>query len=361
MFAAPRALAWNSLGHMTVAAAAWKDMTPEARSRASALLRLNPGYESWVKGASPADRDMVAFVKAATWPDEIKSIYKDDGSSPPGRATDAQNIGYSDCLKHRYWHFKDVPFSTDGTPLEDPAEPNALTEIRTFSSAIADPATSDEIKSYDLAWLLHLVGDVHQPLHSTARFSAASKHGDSGGNQVTLCIRGKSCSARYNSMHAFWDDALGNSESASRALKLACITPGGSHCIPEAPADLAAIDDPATWIDESSKLAQSIAYRKPIGPGRGPYYVTARYRAAVGSTAEKQVALAGARLAKLLNRILGSGGEAAGGAPLPDVCKPEGGGHGASRMVEGAAMPARLGARFPLTIRRGDYRWLNAQ
>src|ERR1044072_4413342 len=57
--------AWNSKGHMTVAAAAWKDLTPDARAKAIALLRLNPDYPAWVQGVAPADADMVAFVRAA--------------------------------------------------------------------------------------------------------------------------------------------------------------------------------------------------------------------------------------------------------------------------------------------------------
>jgi hypothetical protein len=300
--------AWNGKGHMTVAAAAWKDMSPQARAKASALLRLNPDYPSWVRNVAPADGDLVAFVKAATWPDQIRSTYQDDGSSPAGRPTDARNIGYADCLKHRYWHFKDIPFSTDGTPLEDAKEPNALTQIRAFSAALANPATIDEVKSYDLAWLLHLVGDVHQPLHATSRFTQQSKHGDSGGNSVTLCVRGHSCSTRFNSMHAYWDDALGNSAAASSALKLACIQAApGAHCLPAAQVAAASIGDPGAWLLESFQLARTVAYKRPVGAGKGPYYVTARYQAAVATTAERQVALAGARLARLLDAALAAG------------------------------------------------------
>ena len=307
LLAGSDASAWNGKGHMTVAAAAWKDMTPEARAKANALLRLNPDYPTWVKNVAPADVDLVAFVRAATWPDQIRSTYGEDGSSPPGRPTDAQNIGFADCLKHRYWHFKDIPFSTDGTSLEDAKEPNALTQIRAFSAALANPATSDEIKSYDLAWLLHLVGDVHQPLHATSRFTQQSKHGDSGGNSVTLCIRGHSCSARFNSLHAFWDDALGNSDAASSALKLACVQAAGTHCLPAAPPAAVGIDDPGTWLLESFQLARSVVYRRPVGPGKGPFYTTAHYQATAGATAEKEAALAGARLARLLNRTLATG------------------------------------------------------
>jgi len=308
---------------MTVAAAAWKDLTPDVRAKASALLRLNPDYAVWVGNVPADDVDMVAFVRAATWPDQIRSTYSEDGSTPKGLPTEVQNIGFTDCFKHRYWHFDDIPFSTDGTPLEDPAQPNAVTQIRALSAALASPTTTDEIKSYDLAWLLHLVGDIHQPLHATARFTLQSKHGDSGGNAVILCPRrGMACSQRFNSLHAFWDDALGTGDSALGALRMACLksATAGSHCLPQASPEAVTVDDPGTWAQESFQLSRSVVYRRPIGSGKGPYYLTQSYRTKVGSTAEKQVALAGARLAKLLNQALVTGvvGPIAA-PPLPDA------------------------------------------
>src|ERR1700722_2727361 len=67
------ASAWNSAGHMMVAAVAYERLTPEAHARVSHLLQLNPDYSKWIEHASGADRDRIAFVMAATWPDEIKS------------------------------------------------------------------------------------------------------------------------------------------------------------------------------------------------------------------------------------------------------------------------------------------------
>jgi hypothetical protein len=307
-----RAHGWNAEGHMTVAAVAWKDLSLQTRATASALLKLNPDYPNWVRGIPAADADAVAFVRAATWPDQIRSTYEDDGSAPRHLPTDSQNIGYGDCLKHRYWHFYDIPFSTDGSPLVQADEPNALTQIRAFSAALGSPATPDEIKSYDLGWLLHLVGDIHQPLHATSRFTAQSPKGDHGGNSVTLCPhRGHSCSQRFDNLHAFWDDALGNSNSASTALKFACVTAAsGSRCLADAPTETLLVTDPATWADESFAMARSVAYQRPIGPGKGPYYVTAAYKAKVGAAAETRVAIAGARLAKLLDQTLAMGVQA---------------------------------------------------
>lgn len=303
------AFAWNAKGHMTVAAAAWKRLSPEARTKAVALLQLNPDMPQLLRGVPAGSRDSGTFIKAATWPDEIKSTYTKDGNRPPHKPTDAQNVGYSDCLQHRYWHFKDLPFSPDGTALQQPDAPDAVSQIRAFTAAIADPQTSDDIKSYDIAWLLHLVGDIHQPLHATTRFTQDDVGGDGGGNGVQFCIRGKKCSSRWNTLHGFWDGALGNSQSVTSAIVLACVNSahGSSHCLPDPDAAAIEVSDPEQWAQESFALAKSVAYRSPVGPGKGPYYTTARYRQRVGSTAETQVALAGARLARLLEAALATG------------------------------------------------------
>jgi hypothetical protein len=297
---------------MTVAAAAWKRLSPEARSKAVALLQLNPDMPVLLQGVAAQDREVGAFLKAATWPDKVKPIYNDKSNTPPHLPTDAQNIGYSDCLQHRYWHFKDLPFSRDGTVVKQPEEPNAASEISLLAAALGNPATSDDVKSYDLSWLLHIVGDIHQPLHATTRFTQDDPDGDGGGNGVEFCERGKSCTKsdkRFRNLHAFWDDSLGNSDSVKSALALACVTsvPASGHCLPEPDSAAVEVDDPNQWAQESFDLAKAVAYRSPVGPGEGPYYVTATYRQRVGSTAEKQVALAGARLARLLEAALATG------------------------------------------------------
>ena len=126
--AAP-AMAWNGFGHMVVAAFAYKDLTPAAKTKVAALLKLNPEYATWVAGVPAADRDRVAFVVAATWPDFIKGApgYVNDGNVPSGPDS-SKNVGYADKLQHRYWHFIDVPFSPDGTTLGQPVPPNAKTQ-----------------------------------------------------------------------------------------------------------------------------------------------------------------------------------------------------------------------------------------
>ena len=100
------AQAWHAAGHMMTAAVAWEQMTPAARKRASELLKLNPDYKAWIKGVSAAARDKTAFVRAATWPDDIKNKSThpdsiDDGEEPSGPNA-AAYFGYSDKLMHKY-------------------------------------------------------------------------------------------------------------------------------------------------------------------------------------------------------------------------------------------------------------------
>src|SRR6516165_6106218 len=133
--------AWNSFGHMEAAAVAWDKLTPQAKQEATRLLKLNPQYETWINAIPAGPRDEVAFVRAATWPDEIKSLsgYVNDGprngNVAPHTPEASQNVGYSDHFRHRYWHFIDEPFSTDGTPLQQPVPPNAQTQIAAFRNA----------------------------------------------------------------------------------------------------------------------------------------------------------------------------------------------------------------------------------
>jgi hypothetical protein len=176
---------------MMVAAVAYDQLAPATQARVDHLLTLNPYYKRWLAkllpGVSKSQQSKMVFMLAATWPDAIKMdrTYKNDGTEGGDRPSGpeaSQNVGYSDHLRHKYWHFVDRPFSQDGTALEDPSTPNAQTQIAVFRAVLASDSP-DELKSYDLSWLLHLVGDVHQPLHCTSRFSQGEPHGDAGGNR----------------------------------------------------------------------------------------------------------------------------------------------------------------------------------
>src|SRR5215471_15528100 len=122
---APSAQAWDDVGHMTVAAIAYDRLNPAIQYRVDGLLKLNPQYKAWQGIAKGKDTGRVAFMMAATWPDYIKRApdYQDDGDNPKGPDV-AKNVGYSDRLMHKYWHYVDLPFSPDGSPTQPPKTPN---------------------------------------------------------------------------------------------------------------------------------------------------------------------------------------------------------------------------------------------
>jgi hypothetical protein len=293
MFAAPAAFSWNAFGHMMVAAVAYEELTPAAHAKVTRLLQLNPDYAKWVSRATGNERDEIAFVMAATWADAIKSErgYHNDDNRPYAPEA-SRNIGYADTLQHRYWHYIDIPFSPDHTPLQKPITPNALTQIGAFRKTLSSTGASDALKSYDLVWLLHLVGDVHQPLHATSRFTRELPSGDAGGNLVTLCR--KPC---RNELHAFWDALPGTGKKPAVAIRRAAR-------LPRADARVAAIDDESKWARESWEIAQHSVYMSPVGNGRGPYSMDGPYRSAAHTVVRQRLALAGARLAHVLNEAL---------------------------------------------------------
>jgi hypothetical protein len=276
---------------MIVAAVAWEHLTDESKVAVSQLLRRNPMYASWTAGIPQTQRDEIAFIRAATWPDDIKGahgyIRDDNHERPPPGPQASRNIGFGDCLQHRYWHFKDIAFSPDGTPLEQAPAVNAESQMRIFISALADPATSNNVKAYDLTWLIHLVGDVHQPLHATSRFTADLTAGDGGGNGVK--IAGSS-----GSLHGYWDGILGTDTSPTAAISYAA-------GLPVPPAASASILDPGAWLADSEDLAVHHAYVPPVGADAQPFTPTSGYHDQVLELARSQVSLAGVRLANLIN------------------------------------------------------------
>ena len=297
-----QAFAWNDRGHMTVAYIAYKQLTPTTRDRVNTLLKLNPRYGDWVatvdqqvSTASADDKNLMIFMIAATWADQIKrdSTYIKDGSQegnrPDGSPDPGKNTGYDDLLMHKYWHFIDTPFTTDGSALPAIPTPNAQERIALFRTVLGS-TSADGLKSYDMTWLLHLVGDVHQPLHASTRVSSIDPEGDAGGNLVKL-----DCSKCE--LHFFWDDLLGKQNNLKTVMKAA-------RKLPKAQPALAANSDEKDWMAESFIAAQQAVYAPPIGAGNGPFTLTTEYKKNAGKLAKLRVALAGARLANLLNTEL---------------------------------------------------------
>jgi hypothetical protein len=288
---------WGPKGHMMVAAIAYDKLQPDVKARVDRLVRLNPYIEIFLdktpQSTPPAQVNKMLFMVAATWPDIIKSHpdYITDGTHsgnrPPNTPKASQNIGYDDLFRHKYWHFIDIPF---GGNLKIPT-PNARDRMKVFTAMLANPSTKKKIrliKSYDLCWLLHLVGDIHQPLHCITRIVPEDQDGDDGGNDVKLST-GKS-------LHSFWDGIVGGGDAPSTALEAA-------SSLPEP--EVTAVNDLSVqhWINESFNLKEFV-YSSPIGDGLGPFTMTDAHETKALEIANARIALAGARLAKLLNKNL---------------------------------------------------------
>ncbi len=300
MLACRTVLAWNSVGHMAVAYVAWQKLTPAEKGRVSVLLQLNPNYQEWLSyvepGTSDADRDLYVFMMAATWPDQIKAMgsHYVGTDTPPRVESAALNDGYGALRTHKYWHFVNTPIGGSDPNALPLSVPTATQKITAFRAAMTTKIP-DNLKSYDLVWLVHLVGDVHQPLHCATRVSAANPKGDEGGNLVVVTGPAKE-------LHAFWDTILGDGETKNfmTAIKVA-------GTLPAPDVALVSDDKEDDWREESYKLATSAVYVDPVGPGLGPYTMSAAYTANAQQIARQRVALAGVRLAMVIKEALQCG------------------------------------------------------
>ena len=287
------ALAWNGTGHMTVARIAYASLNDGTRQRVDRLLQHHPDFTRLRQGLSAHDPNfgLIVFMRAATWPDTIKGdprFFEDGGTPTMLRA------GFPSMERHRGFHFIDTPFSTDGTQTAPPPEPNALTELPRFIGEIGNPSVARNVQAYDLAWLIHLAGDVHQPLHATSRFT--SKHGapegDRGGNLFKIIVPGSS----IDNLHSFWDELLGTSINVSSVKGL------GTSIMNQFAAESPANTSPQSWVDESFQAAQQTVYTIGAdGAGEPRPRVTTSYRRDARQLARQRVALAGYRLAAVIN------------------------------------------------------------
>jgi hypothetical protein len=226
-----------------------------------------------VEGVPPGERALAAFMRASNWADDIRAR--------PGPAAD----------KHPDWHYVNVPFSADGTPTRRPAVPNVQTQIAELRGRLADRSAPDHARSGALVWLLHLVGDVHMPLHCVARFDRFLPQGDRGGTLILLSVNPR------DHLHGFWDRALGDATDLASARAEAAR-------LPAPPAALIAVGDEAAWVEEGFEAAKRWVYRPPVEAGPGPFVLDARYARDARLLAAERIALAGARLARLLDDAL---------------------------------------------------------
>jgi S1/P1 Nuclease len=288
------AAAWNYSGHWIVAEIAYGRLTPQARVRVDELIRNHPDYDSILtKGAplEPAARVRYAFVYAAAWPDLIRGDSRFYDETRPDAKPTPPVAGFPDMMRHGTWHYYDIPISGDGTPVVESQPPHLMTELPRL---LAEIATANPLEAaYDLPWLEHLTGDAHQPLHATSRFLKSQPKGDAGGNLVIV--------HPGRTLHSLWDDA-----AAPRDLGYQEVVRYAREIAAEHPARGLGSLDPKQWIAESFRLDKSAVYTFGLETGskQHPLTLPAGYEEKANRLARRRVALAGYRLAAVLNQRL---------------------------------------------------------
>ncbi|HTJ31491.1 MAG TPA: S1/P1 nuclease, partial [Acidobacteriaceae bacterium] len=280
------ALGWGSRGHELVAYLAYVHAESDVQARIDQLVALNPCYREWQEAVAAEteittdmDKRAALFMLAATWPDKIKSrsyecpqknpfSSKDGGTSMDGRfsanvppadtAAASQNIGYDDDRRHQYWHFIDTPYTTDGSKVHPAATPNAVTELKLLSKALREN-DNPMLNSYDLIWITHLAGDLHQPLHAAERFSKELPNGDAGGNFEKICASVDSCGS--DELHAYWDDLPGASDALHVVIRQA------KELDAQAAKPAKVSTNFPAWSKESFAMAKADAYAAPFDTG----------------------------------------------------------------------------------------------
>jgi hypothetical protein len=180
---APAAHAWGCRGHETVAFLAQKHLTPEAQHMVDALLSANP-IDPHLKRFC-GDTGLPPFVDSATWADDERS---QDPSTGP-------------------WHFIDIPLgAAPGQVKQFCGAGGCVTQAITDQLAILkDKSASGAKRAAALRFIIHFVGDLHQPLHATT-------NDDRGGNCVPVKYFGRNPKDRNNSytpnLHHIWDTEI---------------------------------------------------------------------------------------------------------------------------------------------------------
>ena len=272
-------LGWGAGGHMIVAQIAFTRLNPKAKAKANELLAImiDPA------AVTAKSKD---FVNASHWPDDLRPFAEFDS--------------------FKALHFIDNPFSTDGTAL--PAgvpEPDNVVKALEDNVNILKTSTDKNAQAQALRFIIHFVGDIHQPLHCATRVDSAHPEGDRGGNLVSIKIPGKNGRLKTTNLHSYWDGGIGSFPPTGAnfrppALKL--IAPAAATAKRGNPAndpDLK-LDDPfnfSAWADESFELAKDVAYKDLTNKP------TTAYNRAALKVVRKRVAWGGYRLAAVLNAI----------------------------------------------------------
>lgn len=283
--------AWSKSGHMLTGAIAHQDLKQRDPAAAkvvaellwnSTLPKIHKEADSYY--SHDMDPQFRFFLAAARWADDVRDLKEEH---------------------QKYWHFINIPYKPDGEPNwirpSNPKRSNIKVTLTEQIKILRDEDSTDADKAKALVWVFHLVGDIHQPLHTIAIFSKQYPRGDSGGNAIY--IRPQIGKGAIN-LHSYWDRSLGTSDNVTD-IKNQGILLRNMHT--RSSLDEVEEDDLDAWIKESYDLAVEAAYLSgeltmakkasqavPVPDG---------YNDTMKTASEKRAVLAGYRLSDLLSSI----------------------------------------------------------
>lgn len=203
--------AWSPDGHSVIGILAMKQLKPEVRDDLQRLL-------------GPLDEQ--AMIKACNWPDDVRKTEEWQWSAPQ--------------------HYINIPRGEYKYDQErDCADGMCATEaVKKYAGQIFDERLATEERSQAFAWLCHVTGDLHQPMH-------AAFADDRGGNDYQVVFQG-----RELNLHGFWDHELIDEFAGGWQVLVALLSTTGFE-----PADPDWVaDNVDQWTAESHRLAIEKAY-----------------------------------------------------------------------------------------------------
>lgn len=247
--------AWDFRCHQAVAAIAWDHVGHVTEAWLDEVLDHHPD-------ARARNRD-----GAAIWPDLIRRERPETGP----------------------WHYINLPLGPRPDPPQPKEQDQVIWAIEHWRQ-VAEATGETPLRAEALSFLIHFVGDIHQPMHCSCYFGGDTPDGDNGGIRIKLQDPG------YKNLHYFWDTGAFPLEMSAADIKAeAQQVPCGALLLE---------NQPAQWAQESFEWARKVAYpdQQPPPAEVGPEYVRQ-----VRSVCAQRIHLAGHRLAQVL-RKLGPGG-----------------------------------------------------
>ncbi|CAN5630351.1 S1/P1 nuclease [soil metagenome] len=292
--------AWDETGHKITAYIAWQRMTPDVRDRVIKILLSAPEdsqiatFYAGFGSRTQDSRRREFFMTMATWPD----IIRDKSFDTRFKKYANGNWHYADT----FWQWKDGK-----AVLVESAEPSglAMQKLIDFDKLIRGDATDAE-KAVAIAWLEHLIGDIHQPLHTSGKVTDSNQKGDQGGNLFLLTPKGTPRDKQEN-LHWFWDSVVGRYSPNTKdqcdsdyldpiALEIMKLYPYDKM------KDKLSPDKFDVWAKESLDIAMNDVY-KDLRWFESP---SDKYKKKAFEIAQARLALAGYRMGDLFNEVFGA-------------------------------------------------------